>query len=309
MNKRCFRFSGWGFSTPDELGEDLPAVVTTRLAVLAGRRALERAELSARDLDLILVATNTGDAVMPALACRLESLLEAEGVGGYDVTQAESGFVYALISACHHVMSGSCRHVLVVGADCWKSALSREGQASWKQYFGEAGGAVVVSQESFAKGDLWEYLGHQFFVELDELGLGHSKPGGALAVARSREIDEEPIYGMQFSWHDYRDKLLSLQLDLSKRLLEKTEVKAPEVKAWIMPGLDPYYSADFAKERKVKDLTTWDSYVEIKNAGTANLAVSLASYLEKRPKESYVPVAMLASGAGFCSAGLMIRSV
>ncbi len=66
------------------------------LAVKAAERALEAAGVAAVDLDLILVATCTGDAPLPATACVLQHRLGAQRAAACDISAACSGFIYAL---------------------------------------------------------------------------------------------------------------------------------------------------------------------------------------------------------------------
>ncbi|MDH4327446.1 MAG: 3-oxoacyl-ACP synthase, partial [Nitrospira sp.] len=66
------------------------------LAVQAGKRALAAAGLPAADLDLVLVATCTGDYPLPSTACLVQHQLGATKAAACDISAACCGFVYAL---------------------------------------------------------------------------------------------------------------------------------------------------------------------------------------------------------------------
>jgi len=93
------------------------------LALEASRRALEAADLSASDIDLIIVATSTPDFVFPSTACLLQAKLGAKGSAAFDVQAVCSGFVYALSTADNFLKSGDGRKALVVGAEVFSRIL------------------------------------------------------------------------------------------------------------------------------------------------------------------------------------------
>ncbi len=113
------------------------------LAVQAGRNALEAAGLSAADLDMILVATCTGDHPLPATACLVQHQLGATKAAACDVSAACCGFVYALSVADAYVKSGM-RHVLIIGSEVM-SAIMDWTDRNTCVLFGDGAGAAVVS--------------------------------------------------------------------------------------------------------------------------------------------------------------------
>lgn len=113
------------------------------LAVQAGKRALEAAKLSAADLDMVLVATCTGDYPLPSTACLVQHLLGATKAAACDLSAACCGFVYALSVADAYVKAGM-RHVLVIGSEVM-SAITDWTDRNTCVLFGDGAGAAVVS--------------------------------------------------------------------------------------------------------------------------------------------------------------------
>ena len=90
---------------------------TSDLALHAARQALERAEIRAVDLDLIILATDTPDYLSPATATVLQAKLGAERAGTYDINCACAGWVTAVDSAARTIMTDpDINYVLVAGA-------------------------------------------------------------------------------------------------------------------------------------------------------------------------------------------------
>jgi 3-oxoacyl-[acyl-carrier-protein] synthase III len=113
------------------------------LGVKAAQRALEAAKISAADLDMILLATCTGDYPLPATACLIQQQLGASRAAACDLSAACCGFVYALSMADAYVRTGM-RHVLVVGSEVM-SAITDWTDRNTCVLFGDGAGAAVVS--------------------------------------------------------------------------------------------------------------------------------------------------------------------
>lgn len=121
------------------------------LAVAAGRAALERAELDATELDLVLVATTGPDDVLPNVAPLVAHALGATRAGGMDVGAACTGFLSALALAAGQVEAGRARYVLVVGADIMSRFLDHDDRQT-AMLFADGAGAVVVGATGGAGG-------------------------------------------------------------------------------------------------------------------------------------------------------------
>lgn len=122
------------------------------LAVQAGKRALTSAGVAATELDMILVATCTGDYPLPATACLVQHQLGATKAAACDLSAACCGFVYALSVADAYVKNGM-RHVLVIGSEVM-SAITDWTDRNTCVLFGDGAGAVVVSASDGERGIL-----------------------------------------------------------------------------------------------------------------------------------------------------------
>jgi 3-oxoacyl-[acyl-carrier-protein] synthase-3 len=126
------------------------------LGIKAAERAVKAAGLSASDLDLILVATCTGDTPLPATACLIQHRLGAIRAAACDISAACCGFVYALGIADAYIKTGM-RHVLVIGSEVM-SAITDWTDRNTCVLFGDGAGAVVVSASPDERGILSTHL-------------------------------------------------------------------------------------------------------------------------------------------------------
>jgi 3-oxoacyl-[acyl-carrier-protein] synthase-3 len=121
-----------------EPGERLTAV-----AAAAARTALERAAVSAADLDLVVVGTLTPDERMPNAAAALAHELGAIGAGTVEVNAACTGFLTGLSIGAAHVEAGRAQRVLVVGADFISRIVDHDSKQT-AMLFADGAGAVVL---------------------------------------------------------------------------------------------------------------------------------------------------------------------
>ncbi len=133
-----------------------PGETCSDLAVKAAERALKTACVNAIDLDMILLATCTGDFPLPATACLIQHRLGATRAGACDLSAACCGFVYALSVADAYVRSGM-RHVLIIGSEVM-SAITDWTDRNTCILFGDGAGAAVISASEGDRGILSSHL-------------------------------------------------------------------------------------------------------------------------------------------------------
>jgi 3-oxoacyl-[acyl-carrier-protein] synthase III len=130
------------------------------LALPASVEALRVAGIAPDQLDLIVVATCTGDMQsFPATASLLQERLGARrGAAAFDIAAVCSGFVYALEVGAKFVASGMYENVLVVGAEVMSKVLDWTDRTTCI-LFGDGAGAVVLRPCPEGEGILGSVLG------------------------------------------------------------------------------------------------------------------------------------------------------
>ncbi|MFQ5469387.1 MAG: beta-ketoacyl-ACP synthase III [Gammaproteobacteria bacterium] len=118
---------------------------TCDLAEKAARSALKSAGVTAKDIDLIIVATTTPDKVFPSTACLLQERLGIHGPAAFDVQAVCTGFVYALGIAEKFINTGSANRALVIGADTLSKIIDWADRGTCV-LFGDGAGAVVIER-------------------------------------------------------------------------------------------------------------------------------------------------------------------
>lgn len=122
---------------------------TTGMSVEAGIKALTEAGIKAEELDLIIVATITGDCITPSTACEVQAEIGAVNAVAFDINAACSGFMFALHSAYAYLQSGVYKRALIIGAETLSKIMDWNDRSTCVLFGDGAGAAVVeVSEEN-----------------------------------------------------------------------------------------------------------------------------------------------------------------
>jgi 3-oxoacyl-[acyl-carrier-protein] synthase-3 len=177
--ERYAHITGWGMALPERVmtNDDLARMVDTSdewirartgirerriagykettgsLALQAAQDALEVADLSPDQLDLIIVATSTPEYVFPATACGVQDALGAVKAGAFDLSAACTGFVYALSMAANGIRCGAMNNVLVIGAETMSRIVNWSDRGTCI-LFGDGAGAFVLQGSDLPGGVL-----------------------------------------------------------------------------------------------------------------------------------------------------------
>jgi 3-oxoacyl-[acyl-carrier-protein] synthase-3 len=147
-----------------------PDESTADLAEKAGLQAIERAGITAKDLDLIIISTDTPEFVSPSTASVVQDRLGATNAGTFDINTACAGFVTALdIGAKYIKADANYQHILVIGAYAMSKFLNLEDKKT-VTLFADGAGAVVLkattepgkgmlASELISKGEYNEWMG------------------------------------------------------------------------------------------------------------------------------------------------------
>jgi 3-oxoacyl-[acyl-carrier-protein] synthase-3 len=133
---------GGTIARPPAAATDGEAVSDLALNACVG--ALVDAGAAAREVDCVVLATDTPEVPIPGSGCALGAKLGLIGVPALEIHVPDSGFLYALSVADHFVRLGTYERVLVAAADATAAGRRADG----------AGAALVVPRGDAADGIL-----------------------------------------------------------------------------------------------------------------------------------------------------------
>ncbi len=120
--------------------------LTSDLAIKAARNALANAEIEAKDLDAIVLATATPDQTFPSTATKLQHALQMNGGFAFDIQAVCAGFIYALSTANAMILAGQAKRVMVVGAETFSRILDWTDRGTCV-LFGDGAGAMILEAQ------------------------------------------------------------------------------------------------------------------------------------------------------------------
>lgn len=270
------------------------------LAVQAGKRALTAAGVAATDLDMILVATCTGDFPLPATACLVQHQLGATKAGACDLSAACCGFVYALSVADAYIKTGM-RHVLVIGSEVM-SAITDWTDRNTCVLFGDGAGAVVLSASDGERGILSTDLRSDG--TLCELIM---VPGGGSRTPPSEKVITERLHHIKMKGNETFKVAVRTLEEIARATLSANHVRVEDLDLYV-PHQANVRILKAVMERLglpiEKVLLNLDRYG---NTSAASIPIALDEAVrEGRIKEGSL-VMLGAFGAGLTWASAMIR--
>ena len=194
--------------------------------LLAAQRALQAAQVSPEELDLIIVATVTPDMLFPATACLLQRELKAHKAASFDLEAGCTGFVYALSLAEKYLRGGGGEKALVVGAETLSKILDWEDRSTCV-LFGDGAGAAVLGL-SEEEGIIATYLGSDGGgAHLLELPAGCSRMPASLDTVNSR------LHYIKMNGNEVFKFAVKIMEEASLEVIKRGQVEIDEVSLFI----------------------------------------------------------------------------
>lgn len=137
------------------------------LGLEAAKRAVQKARIKPKDIDMIIVATVTGDMPLPSTASIIQGKLGAKNAGAFDLNATCSGFLYGLAIADSFIRTRSFKKILLIGTEVLSRVTDWEDRTTCV-LFGDGAGAVIMepteqdrgimSLHLHSDGNLWDLI-------------------------------------------------------------------------------------------------------------------------------------------------------
>lgn len=277
--------------------------VTTDLALIASKRALEAAGLTANDLDAIIFATVSPDQLMPNAACVLQRKLGARDIMALDISAACSGFVYALAMANDFIVAGSYKNVLIIGAEILTRYMNYNDRDTCI-LFGDGAGAAVVSRATASEDS--KVYSHHLHADGNLGELFEFKMGGSAYPYTHENIDQGHHY-MKMRGREIFKHAIRTMSQCCAEALDHNKMGASDVD-WVIPhqaneriieGVAKHFGISMSKV-----------ILEIKNMGNVS-AATIPIALDRAIRDHRVKrgqnLLLTAFGAGVTSGSLLMR--
>jgi 3-oxoacyl-[acyl-carrier-protein] synthase-3 len=278
-----------------------PEMATSDFAVIAAQEAIADAGITAAEIDLIIVATNTPDMLFPATASLVQDRIKAKNAAAFDLAAGCTGFMYALVVGSQFVSTGSCRNVLVIGSENLSKVIN------WKDrktcvLFGDGAGAVVLRQAAPGSGllsyKLWsDGSGGQLLMQ----------PAGGSRLPASHETVDNNLHYLHMKGREIFKFAVRATGKAAEEVIAAAGLQKSDID-WFIPHQANVRIIEAAAKRlglpREKVLVNVDRYG---NTSTASIPIALAEAVRCGKIKKGDHVLMVGFGAGLTWAAAVLK--
>ncbi len=281
-----------------------PSLVTSDLAFEACQKVLKRAGVAAAEIDLVLVATISGDFLgFPSVSCIVQDRLGAVSAAAMDIGAGCTGFIYGLETARSFILAGSAKKVLVVGVEMLSRIID------WKDrntcvLFGDGAGAALVTAEN---GD-----GNRGILSsvLRSDGSGAQlldRPAGGSRLPITDEAFDPAASFLHMDGRQVYNFAVKVVSEGIVDLMERNKVCLNDV-AWIVPHQANVRIIEAASKRSKIPLSKFFVNIEeYANTSAASIPIALSEMQAKGLVKQGDLLVTFGFGAGLTYGGNLIR--
>lgn len=297
---------------------------TTTLGVKAAEIAMQRANVTAKDIDFIIFATLSPDYYFPGCGVLLQRAMGMGEIGALDIRNQCSGFVYALSVADQFIRTGMYKNILVVGAEKHSFGLDQSTRGrNISVIFGDGAGAVVLQPtEDAGRGILSTHL-HSDGASAEILAMYNPGTHANYWTKDNpvADFDDAEIAEM-FMSHAMIDNAQNFPFMDGPAVFKKAVVKFPEViqealqknnlattdLKLLVPHQANLRIAQFVQKLlKLRDDQVFNNIEKYGNTTAASIPIALSEAWEEGLINKGDLVCLAAFGSGFTWASALLR--
>lgn len=276
---------------------------TSHMATEAARRAMESANVTAEEIDLIIVATITPDTFTPSTACYVQDSLGAKNAAAFDIGAACSGFLFAMKTGVQYIGCGQARTVLIIAAEKLSTVVNWEDRSTCV-LFGDGAGAAILQ---LAEG---EDAGAVLATDIGSDGSLHDLlqiPGGGSACPITSLNAHERLATLAMRGNETFRHAVTHMKDSATQLIERSGIDPDDIKL-IIP-----HQANLRIINAVAQRLTIPSekvFVNLQKYGNTSAAAVAIAFDEARREGKFGKgdtVILVVFGAGLTWASAAIR--
>ena len=283
-----------------------PEIVTSDMAAAAAENALKMAGLTAKDLDMIIVGTVTGDMPMPATAVFVQQKIGATNIPSFDLSAACAGFIYGLSIADNFIRAGAMKHILVIGVELLSRVIDWDDRGTCV-LFGDGAGAVIVGPADPTPVEKPRGILSTKILSDGTLARSLMIPGGGSAMPASHEVINEKNHKVKMRGQDIFKAAVKNLYSASRDAVDEAGMRPDDVD-WICPHQANLRIINQAVERlgvvREKVLVNID---KVGNTSSASIPILLDQSMRAGTIKEGQTVLMCALGAGISWGSALIR--
>src|ERR1700738_4391248 len=201
---------------------------TSDMAAKAALRALEQAQIAAKDVVPLLAATATPDMLFPATACFVQKKIGATNAACLDISAACAGFLFGVEIAQQFITSHTYDTVLVIGADKL-TAITNWSDRNTCILFGDGAGAAILRHRGGSHGVISTHIGSDGQYT-DILFM----PGGGSRCPITRENVDMHLATIHMTGKEVYKQAVTAMLNAARKVLDQAGLSIEDI-ACVIP--------------------------------------------------------------------------
>jgi 3-oxoacyl-[acyl-carrier-protein] synthase-3 len=281
---------------------------TSVMAVKASEIALERAGLTANDIEMIVFATLSPDMYFPGGGVQVQEMMRMNTIPALDVRNQCSGFVYALSVADQFVKTGMYKHVLVIGSENHSGGLDFTTRGrNVSVIFGDGAGAAVVSRNEDGKGGILSTHLHSEGKHKDELSLqGPSTNYWVPEIIEKNPQENIPYYPYMNGQFVFKHAIVRFT-EVILEGLKANGLTVADIDMLIPHQANLRISQFIQRKLKLSDDQVYNNIQKYGNTTAASIPIALTEAWEQGKIKEGDLVVLAAFGSGFTWGSVIIR--
>jgi 3-oxoacyl-[acyl-carrier-protein] synthase-3 len=279
-----------------------PEETTCSMAATASRAAMERAGVTAQDIDAIILSTATTDRLLPATAVDLQADLDASRAAAFDISAACTGWVYGMTVAEGLMASGVIETALVVGAEKMSAIVDWQDRSTCVLFGDGAGAAVVKRAKGGKRGIMSAYMKSDG--TLAELLWRPS--GGAKVPFAQGVLDDRSSFVKMAGREVFKHAVRSMS-DACDRALEGAGLTGDDIDVLIPHQANMRIIEATAKHANISMDKVYVNVDRYGNTSSASIPIALDEAVEEGRVKEGTTALMVAFGAGFTWGSMIVR--
>jgi 3-oxoacyl-[acyl-carrier-protein] synthase III len=274
---------------------------TASMAADAARVAMQKAGVTAGEIDAIVLSTATPDRLLPATAVDLQAELGASRSAAFDIGAACAGFIFASTVAEGMIATGNAETVLVVGSEKMSSIIDWQDRSTCV-LFGDGAGAAVLRRAKHHKGILSSYLRSD-----GTLADLLYRPAGGACMPFSTEVLKDRSFYVKMAGREVFKHAVRSMADACDRALDGAKLTGKDIDLLIPHQANMRIIEATAKHANVSMEKVYVNVDRFGNTSSASVAIAMDEALENGRIKEGMNVLLVAFGAGFTWASMVLR--
>jgi 3-oxoacyl-[acyl-carrier-protein] synthase-3 len=274
---------------------------TCSMAAAAAREAMKRADVHAGQLDAIVLSTATPDRLLPATAVDLQAELGASRAAAFDIGAACSGWLYGMTVAEGMIATGVAETILVVGSEKMSAIVDWKDRATCV-LFGDGAGAVILQKARTGKGILSAYMRSD-----GQLADLLYRPSGGATIPMSAQVLEERSHLVRMAGREVFKHAVRSMSDAADRALDGARLTGADIDLLIPHQANVRIIEATAKHSNISMDKVFVNVDRYGNTSSASIPIAIDEAVESGRIEDGSTVLLVAFGAGFTWASMIIR--